>query len=327
MNWIYPNPKYKPPFPWFGGKSRIATHVWARLGDVPNYVEPFFGSGAVLFARPHEPHTETVNDLDGMLANFWRAVASDPDAVAGWCDWPVNECDLHARHIWLRGQRSELVERLEADPLYYDAQIAGWWCWGLCCWIGHGWCDAGSTGPWHIEDGRLVRGAAGQGVMRQLPHLGGAKSVTRQIHGLTLPQWFGQIQDRLRRVRVCCGDWTRVCTPAVTTAHGLTGVFLDPPYSASERDPKLYAEESITVAHDCRKWALENGDNPKMRIALCGYEGEHDMPDTWECLAWKGQGGYGNGSKTHDNPNCHRKRIWFSPHCLHLTDSGEDEKE
>jgi DNA adenine methylase len=51
------------PFPWFGGKSRVAPLVWERFGNVPNYVEPFFGSGAVLLGRPHPPKTETVNDL------------------------------------------------------------------------------------------------------------------------------------------------------------------------------------------------------------------------------------------------------------------------
>jgi DNA adenine methylase len=53
------------PFPWFGGKSRVADIVWDRFGDVANYVEPFFGSGAVLLARPHPPRIETVNDLHG----------------------------------------------------------------------------------------------------------------------------------------------------------------------------------------------------------------------------------------------------------------------
>jgi len=38
--------------PWFGGKSRAAHLVWAAFGDVSNYVEPFFGSGAVLLAVP-----------------------------------------------------------------------------------------------------------------------------------------------------------------------------------------------------------------------------------------------------------------------------------
>lgn len=49
----------KAPFPWFGGKSRVASIVWERFGDVPNYVEPFFGSGAVLLGRPHPPRTVT----------------------------------------------------------------------------------------------------------------------------------------------------------------------------------------------------------------------------------------------------------------------------
>lgn len=56
------------PFPWFGGKSRVADLVWSRFGaDVPNYVEPFFGSGAVLLGRPGGAgSTETVNDKDGL---------------------------------------------------------------------------------------------------------------------------------------------------------------------------------------------------------------------------------------------------------------------
>ena len=82
------------PFPWFGGKSRAASLIWERLGDVPNYVEPFFGSGAVLLNRPTDPGIETVNDKDGFVANTWRAIAADPDAVAHWADWPVNENDL-----------------------------------------------------------------------------------------------------------------------------------------------------------------------------------------------------------------------------------------
>ena len=74
------------PFPWFGGKRRVAPEVWERFGDVPNYVEPFFGSGAVLLGRPakHAAKIETVNDLDGFVANFWRSVAHDPEATARW---------------------------------------------------------------------------------------------------------------------------------------------------------------------------------------------------------------------------------------------------
>ena len=110
------------PFPWFGGKSRAAGLIWPRFGDVPNYVEPFAGSLSVLLARPHPPRIETVNDKDGFVANFWRALQADPEGVAREADWPVNENDQHARHIWLVGQRETLTARLEGDPLFARTQ-------------------------------------------------------------------------------------------------------------------------------------------------------------------------------------------------------------
>jgi hypothetical protein len=103
----------------------------------------------------------------------------------------------------------------------------------------------------------------------------------------------------------------------VTFKHGLTGVFLDPPYAdTADRDGRIYRVDSLSVAHDVRKWAIENGDNKLMRIALCGYEKEHEMPDTWECVAWKASGGYGGGRSNQADLNSHRERVWFSPHCL-----------
>jgi len=84
----------KAPFPWFGGKSRVAHLIWKHFGNVPNYVEPFAGSLAVLLGRPTPAKTETINDADCYLSNFWRALAHDPEGVAHYADWPVNECDL-----------------------------------------------------------------------------------------------------------------------------------------------------------------------------------------------------------------------------------------
>ena len=131
--------------------------------------------------------------------------------------------------------------------------------------------------------------------------------------------WFTALRDRLRNVRVCCGDWQRVCSsPSTTTAIGLTGVFLDPPYSdAAGRDMDLYAEESGSVAHDVRQWCLERGDNPMFRIVLAGYEGEHEALEAhgWACHTWQTQGGYANRSSK-PNTNRQRERLWFSPHCV-----------
>jgi DNA adenine methylase len=327
------NTYYKPPFPWFGGKSPVADAVWAALGDVKNYVEPFFGSGAVLFLRPGGTgDIETVNDADGFVANFWRALQRDSDAVAEHADWPVNEADLHARHIWLIGERERLTDKLCGDPEFYDAKAAGWWVWGQCCWIGSGWCSG--RGPWTSENGEMVMRNPGQGVNRQLPHLGDpGQGVNRQLPHLGDPGkerlpwlkgYLGEFADRLRRVRVCCGDWTRVCGPSVTFRHGLTGVFLDPPYADSATRTKgLYANDCEQVAHAVRTWAIEQGENPLMRIVLAGYEGEHVMPATWRVHEWEAVGGYGLIADSEDatgRANKGRERLWCSPACVNVVD-------
>ena len=319
--------KLQAPFPWFGGKSQVAHIVWERFGNVPNYVEPFFGSGAVLLNRPHEPGCETINDADGFVANFWRAVQADPEQVARYADWPVNENDLHARHAWLVQRRDTLTRKLEGDPDFYDAKIAGWWCWGLCCWIGGGWCSG--KGSRRVVDGELVKidgkgpgvdrqrvhlGDKGQGVNRQRVDLGKGRGVTRKRE--LIHDWMVALSNRLRYVRVCCGDWSRVCGETPTVHNGVTGVLLDPPYADTAGRSEVYSVDDTQVAHAVREWAIERGDDPRMRIALCGYEGEHVMPDSWECVAWKARGGYGLQGNNRGRVNAGRERIWFSPHCL-----------
>lgn len=312
---------YKPPFPWFGGKSPVADTVWAALGDVPNYVEPFFGSGAVLFLRPAMDGNwiETVNDADGFVSNFWRSMQKDVEAVAYHADWPVNEADLHARHLWLLGQRERITERLMGDPEFYDAKAAGWWCWGLCCWIGGGWCLG--NGSWKAINGLMVKTESGGGVRRTKPDIGASnwgtskRGVVRERDHLV--EYLSGFTDRLSDVRVCCGDWFRVISsPAATFKHGLTGVFLDPPYSGvANRDNALYGVENQQVAHDVRKWAIEQDQNRDMRIVLCGYEGEHEMPADWRTIEWQAAGGYG-GPQSRSWLNRKRERLWLSPHCL-----------
>jgi hypothetical protein len=400
--------------------------VWERLGDVRNYVEPFFGSGAILLGRPHMPRVETVNDKDCYLANFWRAVQHDPEQVAFHADSPVNEADLHARHRWLVESAGERVEAVMSDPDYFDAKVAGWWVWGQCLWIGSGWCMKpewtgrghfdhsargihanGTSGEkvldWNVrpdlsspnQRGALVERASSMEKKRPVLSHGGEHralrhgdhdrpqklradsaagrtdslcdrvqssaeeastprkrraltrkgeggvgvhrvSLTRQIDDLSgddgavgrgihasgfvqrtggLYEYMGALSDRLRRVCVCCGDWKRVIGPAVTTCISITGLFLDPPYHApgTERS-KVYNHDDDAIWREVKDWAVANGDNPELRIALCGYEGDHGIPSSWSEVAWKSAGGYGSSAR--GQANRERERIWFSPHCL-----------
>jgi hypothetical protein len=203
----------------------------------------------------------------------------------------------------------------------------------MCCWIASGFCSG--EGPWQVAEVDGVRklvhlGDAGRGVNRQLVHLGNAglgvnrkrvhikdRGVSRKDAGIH--EWMQALADRLRRVRVCCGDWSRVCGPTPTMKQGLTAVFLDPPYGVeANRSSKLYNADSLTIADDVRKWCLGVGNDKKMRIALCGYESEHEELDGagWSVWEWKAQGGYGSQGNGNGKTNCHRERVWFSPHCL-----------
>jgi hypothetical protein len=105
----------------------------------------------------------------------------------------------------------------------------------------------------------------------------------------TCGKMMGALSDRLRRVRICCGDWNRVCGPGPTIHNGLTAVFLDPPYDLTERADDCYAVDKPGVSGDVRKWAIESGEDPRMRIALCGYDTEHNMLEIPRRLWWPKQ--------------------------------------
>lgn len=298
------------PYAYFGGKRRVAHLVWPRLGNVSVYIEPFFGSGAMLLNRPFPPQTETANDMDCMISNFFRSIIHEPEATADFADYPVNEADLHARHMWLVHQ-SEFRERMKVDPTFYDPKIAGWWVWGMSLWLAGGWCHHDAISKKTGLMGRSIPkiGSGGQGI-----HASRIQDGPDGVQG-----YFMQLAKRLRRVQVACGDWSRVVSPVMLSGNP-TAIFLDPPYFDGLSDG-LYAHSDANVSADVRRWAIENGDDPKLRIAICGYEGEHKMPDSWETVEWKAVGGFGNQREDGSNKNAERERIWFSPHCLKVTDT------
>ena len=392
----------KAPFPYYGGKSRVASEVWSRFGAVDAYIEPFCGSAAMLLARPGEVRgSEVVNDKDYYVANFWRAMAAEPDTLAELCDWPVNEADLHARHLWLVNEGRERIIKCYDDLDFYDVKVAAYWAWGLSQWIGSGWCAhkepweqvpyiaAGKGGcgvhaqgveqkrpvvaadnqgrgvhrkglkePWQqLPDLNHDRGVAtkrpmlrttsygdtgGNAVSEQVPNLfyrgaggvntrlpnvdarGGTGTVSNDPKPLT--PWFRALATRLRRVKVTCGDWQRVLGPSVlgtvpSAQPGIrTAIFFDPPYSAAAgRASDIYSHDDLDVAHAVRAWCEEHGGDARLRIALCGYEGEgHEALEAlgWTCHAWKTQGGMAHGRAVDGLVNAARERVWFSPACL-----------
>ena len=294
------------PFPYFGGKSGIASLIWYAFGEVKQYIEPFAGSLAVLLGNPHGPASlEVAGDVNGYIANFWRAVKYQPDLTWAESDYPVSHVDLGARHLWLTdpARVAELNASL-ADPEWPgDARMAGWFAWGQCCWIGSGWCEERGQVPHTSDAGRGLQATG------KVPHTGdagrGAQSppdgellTPYQGHAL---EWIRALSRRLARVRLIHGDWTRCLNHHYGQEN--TAIFFDPPYRGYER---LYGTQA-PVADAVAAWCLEHG--AEARIALCGHVGDYDLSG-WTVFPWdRGRLTYSGGQTTA------KEAVWFSPTC------------
>ena len=325
------------PFPYFGGKTHCSGLIWSALGDCKVYVEPFAGSLGCLLQRPHWPfedskRLEIVNDLDGMIANFWRAMRDDPDLVASHCDHIITQQDLQARHYWLVTEGRARVARIIGDPDAYDAKVAGWWAWGLSAWFGSGFCSG--DGPWCWDGSEWVNrkadggvrntrphvGDFGQGVHAQRPNVGnfGQGVHAQRPHvsdfgqGEHLLPWFRWLSARLRGVRVLAVDYEKclrdsICKPRL----GSVGVFLDPPYAdTAKRDANLYTHDSLSIAHDVMQHAIRIADLGA-RVVVAGLDTEHEIPDGWAVHPWRFKPGQGNTATGYG-----REVLIMSPTCL-----------
>lgn len=371
------------PFPWVGGKRRIAHEVWQRFGDVDSYIEPFYGSGAVHLARPdwHIHRREVVGDLSCYVINAWRSIAWAYRETAYWADWPISHFDLTARRNWLMAWADKHRRHFLSSPFYHHPQAAGFWIWGTSCWIGESsYCASSSkrrapvnrrqvrkgkiphiTEPHGVNaaragsvgkrpaigsnhgifaDGNCPKVGAGNGGARKagvgtrpqiigMPGVNAIGTIPRLterngVHayggvtgqGARLMPWFQAISARLRQVHLLHGDWRQcVASPSALGVRAgmpsVAGVFLDPPYAIAERTARLYDTDADGngLAQDVQDWAIANGDNPRLRIALCAGRNGLDMPPDWTVYQWQTAGHVEGGRDR-------TEFVYFSPACL-----------
>lgn len=69
------------PLTYYGGKQRLSAQIVPLMPSHRVYLEPFAGGAAVLFAKPRTER-ETLNDLDGQIMRFWRALRDRPGELA-----------------------------------------------------------------------------------------------------------------------------------------------------------------------------------------------------------------------------------------------------
>ena len=73
-------------FKYPGSKWGIARWIINHFPVHHSYLEPFFGSGAVLFTKERS-RIETVNDLDGNVVNLFEWIRRDPERLAQEIYW------------------------------------------------------------------------------------------------------------------------------------------------------------------------------------------------------------------------------------------------
>jgi DNA adenine methylase len=70
----------KTPITYYGGKQRLSKKIISLIPDHACYVEPFFGGGAVYFAK--EPsEVEVINDKNKEVVNFYKILKHDFDSL------------------------------------------------------------------------------------------------------------------------------------------------------------------------------------------------------------------------------------------------------
>ena len=113
------SPVLRSPFPYYGAKISLSRRLLGLLSPHRVYIEPFFGSGALFFAKPPS-RIEIINDLDEMVVTFLRVLRDHPEDLARRCALTpharseFNQANLNhqgdeielARRFWVRANQS-----------------------------------------------------------------------------------------------------------------------------------------------------------------------------------------------------------------------------
>lgn len=240
-----------------GSKWNIAGILVGLIPEHHSYVEPFFGSGAVLF-RKAPSDIETVNDLDSDVTNLFRCIQRDSERLAGLVMTTPFSREIYDRQF-----------EIPAGAVCSDSfeRAAGFL---VRCWQGHGFRTSGGKVGWKND-------------------VQGRESMYALWNWYRLPEWIIEIAERLRTVQI-------ENRPAidVITRFNYENVFQywDPPYVLGTRRGKQYKHEMSDADHeDLLKTALES----KAKIMISGYESEmyNDYLKGWNKKTFQSCAEYG----------------------------------
>lgn len=108
----------KPFTTYYGGKQRIAKWIVEKIPPHSVYAEPFFGGGAVFFAKggnPRDSYVEVINDRNSYVVNFYRCLqdAETRERLLDKIEFSLHSRDFinAAKEVRKRGESADPVDR------------------------------------------------------------------------------------------------------------------------------------------------------------------------------------------------------------------------
>lgn len=217
-----------------GSKWNIAAQLVNLIPQHHSYVEPFFGSGALLFNKPLS-EIETINDLDSDVTNLFYCIQHDSERLA--------------RLVMTTPYSREIYEQqFSSDFSGYASRYQRAAGFLIQCWQGHGFRTTGKVG-WKND-------------------VVGRERAYALWSWYRLPEWIVDISERLRKVQIenkpALEIIQRFDYPNVF-------IYLDPPYLLSTRSRKQYKYEMTDEDHE---ELLATIVKSKAKIMISGYESD-----------------------------------------------------
>ena len=109
----------KPPLTYYGGKQQLSKRIIPMIPDHRIYDEPFFGGGAIYFAK-QPAKVEFINDTNGELINFYKVLKKDFNSLKKEVD-----CTLHSE------QQHKQAIAIYRNPNEHSPLQRAWAVWVL----------------------------------------------------------------------------------------------------------------------------------------------------------------------------------------------------
>ncbi len=109
----------KTPITYWGGKQQLVSRILPLIPQHRQYNEPFFGGGALYFAK-EQSEIEFINDLNGEMINFYTVLKRKFPELR-----EEVECTLHSEF------QHRQAKDIYSDPLRHKDVLRAWAVWML----------------------------------------------------------------------------------------------------------------------------------------------------------------------------------------------------